>query len=582
MDWLSRLDRTPRLILLSLFLGLVGAMGAQVFLWLLHMGEIYLLQPIAGYHYVDVETAHKLGQPAATHHWYWLLPVATTLGGLLSGFLVYTWAPEAEGHGTDAAVKAFHRNDGRIRARVPLIKSIASAITIGSGGAAGREGPTAQIAAGIGSIVGSALKLSVEERRYLVLIGMAAGLSAIFKSPLGTAIFSVEILYAAMAFEAEVLIFSLIAAAVAYAITGMIDGFAPLFILPADVGMRSAAELPWYALIGLIAGVVGAVLPSVFYYMRDAFQALAIPNQVKPAIGGFILGVIGIFVPQLLGGGYGYMQFALQGAAGMGIGFLLLLSLGKIVAMSLTISSGGSGGVFAPALFVGTLLGAAVAAFLHSIGVEVNESALAVVGMAALFAGSARVPIASMIMVIEMTGGYHMVAPTMLAVAIAFVVQYALTRRVKYPTLYEAQVSTPTESPVHHNAYYKAVAGLLRAHQVTLDRETLSSEIAHNLKSGKGLPISASHARLFSLEVDAGSPVAGKEVRDLGLAGMNVLIVGILRGESEMIPNGGTVIEVGDNLLVAATDSSIGVFSEAIAAPAKRQEQRQESTSPGG
>jgi CIC family chloride channel protein len=305
MNWLLRLDRTPRLILLSLFLGVVGALGAQLFLWLLHLGEIAILQPNTGFSYISVEAAHALGKAPLIDHWYWLVPVSTTLGGLLAGFIVYTCAPEAEGHGTDAAVKAFHRNDGKVRARVPLIKTIASAITIGSGGAAGREGPTAQIAAGIGSIVATQLRLPVEERRYLVLIGMAAGLSAIFKSPLGTAIFSVEILYASMAFEAEVLIFSLIAAAVAYAITGVIEGFRPLFILPPNVGIVSATELVWYALLGLIAGIVGALLPSVFYYIRDAFGALKVPNQVKPAIGGFILGIIGIFVPQLLGAATG-------------------------------------------------------------------------------------------------------------------------------------------------------------------------------------------------------------------------------------------------------------------------------------
>jgi CIC family chloride channel protein len=556
MNWLLPLERTPRLILLSLFLGIVGALGAQVFLWLLNFGEIILLQPITGYAYIHVEAAHAMGEPPAIRHWYWLIPVATTLGGLISGFLVYTWASEAEGHGTDAAVKAFHRKEGNIRARVPLIKTVASAITIGSGGAAGREGPTAQIAAGIGSIVGSLLRLSTNERRYLVLIGMAAGLSAIFKSPLGTAIFSVEILYAGMAFEAEVLIFSLIAAAVAYAITGMIDGFAPLFILPTHVGIDSATELTWYALIGVIAGVVGAVLPSVFYYLRDAFHALKIPNQFKPAIGGFILGLIGIFVPELLGGGYGYMQFALQGAAGMGIGMLLLLSLGKIVAMSLTISSGGSGGVFAPSLFVGTLLGAAIAAILHDLGVPANESALAVVGMAALFAGAARVPIASLIMVVEMTGGYHMVAPTMLAVAISFVVQYALTRRLKYPTLYEAQVLTLAESPAHRDTYYQVVADLLRQRQIQLDRDILSSEIAHTLASGAGVPISHSETRLYSLDE------------------MHVLIVGIIRGEHEIIPHGSTVLQVGDSLLVTTTRESIQGFEAMIAVPAHKGEKR--------
>jgi len=580
MNWLLRLDRTPRLILLSLFLGVVGALAAQLFLWLLHLGEIAILRPNSGYSYISVEAAHALGKAPPINHWYWLIPVSTTIGGLLAGFIVYTCAPEAEGHGTDAAVKAFHRNDGKVRARVPLIKTIASAITIGSGGAAGREGPTAQIAGGIGSIIASQLRLPVEERRYLVLIGMAAGLSAIFKSPLGTAIFSVEILYASMAFEAEVLIFSLIAASVAYAITGVIDGFGPLFILPPNVGIVSATELVWYALLGLIAGVIGAVLPSVFYYIRDAFSAMKVPNQVKPAIGGFILGIIGIFVPQLLGGGYGYMQFALQGAAGMGIGLLLLLSLGKIVAMSLTIGSGGSGGVFAPSLFVGTLLGAAMAAGLHDLGAHIDESALALVGMAALFASSARVPIASILMVVEMTGGYHMIAPAMLGVAVSFMVQYALTRRLQYPTLYEAQVSTPDQSPVHRDAYYQVVAKMLRERNIRLDQDILSSEIAVALASGAGVSIDCGETRLYSLELKAGTPVAGREVRTLGLDEMKVLIVGIVRGERQIVPHGGTLLQVGDSLLVTGAGESIRRFEEMIAVSSDQEDEQVEPDMP--
>jgi CIC family chloride channel protein len=567
MIWLLRLDRTPRLILLSLLLGIIGAFGAQVFVWLLTLGEALILTPISGYSYLTVEEAYAMEQAPIIHHWYWLIPVATTLGGLLSGWLVYTFAPEAEGHGTDAAVRTFHRKKGRIRPQVPLVKTIASAITIGSGGAAGREGPTAQIAAGIGAIVGEIFRLPTDERRYLVLIGMAAGLSAVFKSPLGTAIFSVEILYAAMAFEGEVLVYSLIAAAVAYAISGMLDGFAPLFILPVDFSITAPDELLWFGLLGVVAGVIGAVIPSVFYYTRDAFHTLNVPNYLKPAIGGLLLGIIGIFVPQLLGGGYGYVQFALQEGAGMSVGLLLLLSFGKIIAMSLTISSGGSGGVFAPSLYIGTLLGAAIAMILHTLGAQVNEGAMALVGMAALFAGAARVPLASLIMVVEMTGGYHMMAPTMLAVAISFVVQYTLTRRFKYPTLYQAQVLTQAESPVHRDAYYQVVADLLRRRQIKLDRDILRTELSHTLASGAGVPISHSLARLYSLSLDAGTPVAGHEVRTLGLDEMNVLIVGIIRGEHELIPHGSTVLQVGDSLLVAATPESIQPFKAMITSP---------------
>src|SRR5699024_7246128 len=152
--------------------------------------------------------------------------------------------------------------------------------------------------------------------------GMAAGLSAVFKSPLGTAIFAVEILYSTVAFEGSALVFTLIGAAVAYAVTGLFDGWTPLFILPDSVGFSHIENLLWYAVLAVLAGVLGAALPTMFYTVRDTFRRLPIPNHVKPAIGGLAVGVIGIFVPPLLGGGYGYMQFALQGGAGMTIWFM--------------------------------------------------------------------------------------------------------------------------------------------------------------------------------------------------------------------------------------------------------------------
>lgn len=566
MFLLLRLDRTTRLIILSVFLGIIGALGAQVFLWLLHTGNVLLLEAISGYHPLTVAEAHATAKAPTLDRWYWLVPLATTLGGLLSGFLVYTWAPEAEGHGTDAAVKAFHRTGGKMRYRVPLIKTIASAITIGSGGAAGREGPTAQIAAGIGSITGGILKLSEEERRYMVLIGMAAGLSAIFKSPLGTAFFAVEILYTTMAFEAEALIYTLIASSVSYALTGLFEGWKPLFLLPPHLSFGAPVDLIWYVALAVLAGLLGAVLPSTFYFTRDAFHRLRIPNHFKPALGGFMLGLIGILAPQLLSGGYGYIQLALQGGGGLAAWALLLLSVGKIIALSLTISSGGSGGVFGPSLFVGALLGAAFAAFLHGAGITgVNASALAVVGMAAFFAGAARVPLASLIMVIEMTGGYHLIMPAMLAVAVSFLVQYGLTRRLRYPTLYEAQVRSPMESPANSATYSRLVTEFLKEQHMRLDTKLLHSQLDTVLASGEGIPLLGGREHLYSISLRAGTPVAGREVRALGC--QDVVIVGLLRGEKHIVPDGDTPLLVGDQLLVAGTADAIETFRHTIAAP---------------
>ncbi len=564
MRWLLRLQRTTRLIILSVVLGVVGALGAQLFIWLLHMAELWILIPISGYKFIDVAQAHAMGTAPSGGHWYWLIPVATTLGGLISGILVYTWAPEAEGHGTDAAVKGYHRTAGRIRYRVPLIKTIASAITIGSGGSAGREGPTAQIAAGIGAIIGGVLNLPDEERRVLLLVGMAAGLSAIFKSPLGTALFAVEILYSTMAFEGRYLTFTLIASAVAYTITGLFNGWSPLFVLPRDVTFGAPVDLFWFVVLAALAGCLGALLPTVFYWTRDTFHKLRIPNQLKPAIGGLGMGLLGLLAPPLLGGGYGYVQFALQGGGGMAVWLLLVLSVGKILALSLTVASGGSGGVFAPSLYVGALLGAAFAVLLHTLDITgIPTTALAVVGMAALFAGAARVPIASLVMVAEMTGGYHLIMPTMLAVAVSYLVQVGLTRTFKYPTLYEAQVPSPAASPANAEMFSQIVADFLQENR--LDGGTLHHHLSMALANGDGIPLARGHELLYRVALDSGTPAAGQQVRHVACP--DVVIVGVLRGEKELVPAADTVLLVGDELLIAGTPSAVKDFKERVGPP---------------
>ncbi|MEO8250501.1 MAG: chloride channel protein [Burkholderiales bacterium] len=562
------LQRTPRLILICVVLGVIGALGAQLFLFLLHMLDIHVLAAVGGYDTIDVESAHAMAQaPKPFTHWYWWMPVSTTLGGLAVGLLIYGLAPETEGHGTDATLIAFHRNNGRMRARVPLIKTLVSAITIGTGGSGGREGPTAQIASGAGAIIAHLFKLPDDERRIVILIGMAAGLSAIFKSPLGTAIFAVEILYSRMAFEGAALIFTLISASVAYSITGMFSGYTPLFLLPQNSRDLIPMDLVWFTLLGVLAGGVGALMPRIYYGIRDWFVALKVPRALKPAIGGLAVGLIGIALPPITGGGYGYMQFVLQGGSGLAVWLLLLFTFGKILTLSLTVGSGGSGGVFGPTLYVGVMLGGTFAGLLHLLHVDIDGTWLAVVGMAAVFAGTARVPIAAMVMVIEMTGGFTLIMPTMVAVAIAFLVQLLLSRHAKYPTIYEWQSRTPADSPVYREVFYQTAAGLLRRQSVHLDRDILDSELQAALDRGEGVALRLRQERLYSLSVPTGSPAAGKEVRSLGLAEMGALIVGVIRGEGEIIPNGGTRLQVHDGLLVAATDKSIQKFRALIKSP---------------
>ena len=543
-----------RLLFYSALVGVAGGLGAQLFVWLLNAAERILLWGIAGYRLPEPGVLNP--EPVIGSWGIWLIPLVTTLGGIFSGFLVYTFAPEAEGHGTDAAVEAFHFKGGKIKPVVPLIKAISSAITIGSGGAAGREGPTAQISVGVSSIMADLLRLPDEERRILVLAGMAAGLAAIFRSPLGMAIFSVEILYSGMAFETEALIYTIIASVVAYAVNGLFVGWSPIFLFPQTAHFTRPIELAGYAALGVAAGIVGAIEPPIFYGIRDLFKSLKVPNNVKPAIGALLLGLLALFVPEVLSTGYGWIQKAMTGNY-VG-GFLIYLALIKILAMCLTISSGGSGGVFGPNVYIGGMLGAWVAYMADRFlpGIALSTSAFAVVGMAAVFAGTARVPIATLVMVAEMTGGYGLIVPSMLATILAFVVERTITARFQYPRLYEAQVELRSDSPTHHESMVRAALAVLEAGPLVDLRNLTFPHLASLLRHGMPIPIHNGHGRLLSVNIEAGSPVAGRTIADIFEQFPDLVAVAIIRGHQVQLPRGSVRVEGGDQLLIVAGESA--------------------------
>jgi len=379
----------------------------------------------------------------------WVLVVMPALGGLLAGLLVFTFAPEAEGHGTDAVVRAFHRGRGVIRARVPLVKTIASAITIGSGGSAGREGPIGQIGAGFGSALASWLRVGDRERRLLMLAGGGAGIGAVFRAPLGGALFMAEVLYQEMEFESAALVPAFVASIVAYSIYCSIYGsWGPIFRVP-GLQFTHPAELPLYVILGALCAAVGWLYVKVFYGVRDYIFApmRRIPPHVKPMIGGLVVGLVGLAFPQALGMGYGWTQLAIDGALTLKV--LALLVFVKIGLTGMTISSGGSGGVFGPSIVVGGCLGALFGAVMHRLmpGVVTQPATFALVGMAGFFAGVAKAPISSLVMVSEMTEGYGLLVPLMLTTAVAYML---LPRRV---TIYEEQLPTRTASPAHEGEY---------------------------------------------------------------------------------------------------------------------------------
>ena len=440
-------ESSGRLVLYSPLVGIVAGLGAIVFFFLLMATQHAVLGGIEGYYPPPAGSEVILHPPQLPTRW-WLVPLVPAVGGLLCGFIVYRFAPEAEGHGTDALVNAFHRMSGRIRTRVPFVKTAASIITIGTGGSAGREGPIAQIGAGFGSYLATRLALSERDRRLLMLAGAAGGIGAIFRAPLGGALFVTEVLYSSTALEAAAVIPCFISSITAYTVFSIVYGTGLAFKTPAGMHFNGAIELPFYAVFALVCAVVGYLYVLTFYGLRDRlFRKLSIPRFAKPAVGGLLLGGLAVWLPQLMSGGYGWIQMAIDGQ--LGLWLMVVLCFGKILATSFTISSGGSGGVFAPSLFIGAMLGGAYGLASEQLfpGAIERPEAFVLVGMGGFFAGVARVPLTAMLMVCEMSGNYGLLIPLML---VSIINVALLSSRW---TLYEEQVSTIVDSPAHQGDF---------------------------------------------------------------------------------------------------------------------------------
>jgi chloride channel protein, CIC family len=539
-----------RLLLDTAVLGVAGVVAAQLFNLLLKGARAVFLTGIAGYRPPGLPSEGAAPVEVLGPHGLWLVPVATTLGGLVVGALTSWLAPEAEGHGTDAVVRAFHRSGGELRPRVAPVKLVASALTIGSGGAAGREGPIALIAAAIGSWYATITHRSQAERRLLVLVGAAAGLSAIFRSPVGAAFFVIEVLYAEMEFEAGALLYATLGAIIAYALNGLLVGWGALFRVPPIGTFRSPFSYGWYALLGIAAGLFATVLPLAFYETRDAFRRLAVPPFLKPAIGGLLTGVVVLAFPEVIAGGYGWIQRAIDGQ--IALSTMAFLTVAEIVALSFTVGSGGSGGVFAPSLFVGAMLGGACAALGNQ-----PAAPFVVVGMAAVFAGAARVPIATMLMVTEMTGGYTLLVPAALAVVLSYLVQTRLSARLKYQSIYEAQVGLRADSPAHHAEHLTTALRILRNEELSnLDIGEL--DLVSLVRTGIRVEL-PNNRRLFVGVLRAESPLVGTTIGASGrkLVGTDTNIIGLVR-EGTMRPAApDTVLAAGDHLIFIGDASSV-------------------------
>jgi CIC family chloride channel protein len=384
-------------------------------------------------------------------------------GALVAGVVSWRFAPETRGGGSDAIIEAFHKNDGVVRRRVPIVKAIASIFTLGFGGSGGREGPTMQIGGALGSLVGRYLQVSARERRILLVAGTAAGMAAVFRTPLGAALLAVEVLHRDD-FESDALVPAVLASVVSYSVFISFYGEATLFghlhhypFVP--------AHLPLYALMAVIVSVIARGFLATLRWVQDVTRRMRVPEWAKPGIGGLALGafatpivmLIGPHVGKagqglgILGGGYGAAQVALSGApwfpeGAYGLELLLLLGVLKIFATALTVGTGGSAGDFGPSLVIGGIFGGAFGRIAQMVvhDPRIDPGAFALVGMGTFYGGLAHVPIASLVMVCELAGSYDLLVPLMFAEGIAFV---ALRDR----TLYHAQVPTRRESGAHRD-----------------------------------------------------------------------------------------------------------------------------------
>jgi len=439
-------------LILGAIVGIIAGFGALVFFYSIKLAESFFLQYLLKATF-PLPKGEGLSEVFFIKRIF-LIPFVVTLGGLISGFLIFKFAPEAEGHGTDAAIDAYHNKEGKIRPRVIFLKTIASAITIGSGGSAGREGPTALISAGIGSLIGKALHLNVQDKRIILAIGIGAGIGTIFKAPIGGAILAAEVLYK-RDLQPDVIYPAIIASAIGYSIFGSFVGFEPIF------GFYEAPfnplRLPFYAILGVICGYVAILYPKTFYYIKDKFMKLHINNIYKPAIGAFVSGLISLAFPEVMGVGYGWVQLLINGNFSvfptLGLPVLvifLLLPFVKIIATAFTIGSGGSGGVFAPGMFIGASIGVSLGIIFHylfpALVSQYNIGAFVIVGMLALFGAAGNVPIAVTLMVVEMTGSLQLLPALMIAVSISYLIS-------GNTTIYKSQVTTQRDSPAHFGEF---------------------------------------------------------------------------------------------------------------------------------
>ena len=514
------LQMLGRVLLHAAAVGAAVGLASLVFVYSLEVTEHFALERLAGYLKLRAAGEGDALAPPGKLFRPWILIVLPAIGALIGGAMSIL-APETRGGGSDAIIDAFHNKGGQVRRRVPLVKMIASIATLGFGGSGGREGPTMQIGGSLGAIVGRYLRVTDRERRILLVAGTAAGMSAVFRTPLGAALLAVEVLHRDD-FESDALVPSVLASVVSYSVFISFFGESTLFAHAAKYPFVPA-HLPLYAIMALVVSGAAATFVWTLGSVRRAAERLKVPPWTKPAVGGLLLGVLATplvyFLGRhmgegqglgILGGGYGAAQVAITGASWFpsgwrGVEVLIGLGVIKIVATSLTVGSGGSAGDFGPSMVMGGIFGGAFgrAAQLIFHDPAIDPGAFALVGMATFYGGLAHVPIGSLVMTCELAGSYDLLVPLMLAEGIAYVA-------LRNQTLYHAQVQTKRDSPAHRDDLILDFLKGIRVDEIlvkdrplaTFARNTAASEVIRVVAGADfqdAFPVLASDGKLVGV-----------------------------------------------------------------------------------
>lgn len=405
------------ILILCLVIGVTTGLGAIAFKWMIESFDSLFFDGLWGL--FDWAGDYKI----------LFLPLIPAAGGLLVGPIVHFVAQEAKGHGVPEVMAAVAMRDGRIRGRVATAKAIASAICIGSGGSAGREGPIVQIGSAIGSAMGQLFRISGSRLRILVGCGAAGGISAVFNAPIAGVMFAVEIILGDFGIRT---LTPVVLSSVAASVTARtVLGDRAVFEVP-PYQLVSPYEIPLYLALGALAGLVGVLYIKTLYFTEDQFERFRVPGYLKPAVGGFALGGVAIISMEILADGYSGITHAVAGSLDLPLVTMLIFL--KIVATSLTLGSGNSGGIFAPSLFIGAMLGQAFGGVMSILFPEVTApaGAYALVGMAAMVSGATHATITAILIIFEMTSDYRIILPLMAASVMATFVAHRLSPQSIY------------------------------------------------------------------------------------------------------------------------------------------------------